>query len=97
MSVPVVSLDDIRGWLLATDESTGEENRESLTARVIEAVVEQSVKSRLRRFDRVINATGVVLHTGLGDDKYLPCPMLREKVAAGHLGRKSGKGFYDYE
>ncbi len=60
------SLDDIRGWLLATDESTGEENRESLTAKVIEAVVEQSVRSRLRRFDRVINATGVVLHTGLG-------------------------------
>ena len=38
-----------------------------------------------------------VLHTGLGDDKYAPCPLLLEKVAAGHLGRKSGKGFYDYE
>ena len=38
-----------------------------------------------------------VLHSGLGDDKYLPSPLLREKVAAGHLGRKSGKGFYDYE
>jgi 3-hydroxybutyryl-CoA dehydrogenase len=38
-----------------------------------------------------------VLHTGLGDEKYVPCPLLQEKVAAGHLGRKSGKGFYDYE
>jgi len=38
-----------------------------------------------------------VLHSGLRDDKYLPSPLLREKVAAGHLGRKSGKGFYDYE
>ncbi|PIE23286.1 MAG: 3-hydroxybutyryl-CoA dehydrogenase [Planctomycetota bacterium] len=38
-----------------------------------------------------------VLHTGFGDDKYRACPMLRRMVAAGHLGRKSGKGFYDYE
>ena len=38
-----------------------------------------------------------VLHTGLGDEKYVPCPLLQEKVAAGHLGRKSGKGFYDYK
>ena len=38
-----------------------------------------------------------VLHSGLGDDKYAPCPLFYEKVAAGHLGRKSGKGFYDYE
>lgn len=38
-----------------------------------------------------------VLHEGLGDDKYRPCPLLRRTVAAGHLGRKSGRGFYPYE
>jgi 3-hydroxybutyryl-CoA dehydrogenase len=37
-----------------------------------------------------------VLHEGLGDDKYAPCPLLREHVAAGRLGRKSGQGFYSY-
>jgi 3-hydroxybutyryl-CoA dehydrogenase len=37
-----------------------------------------------------------VLHEGLGDPKYAPCPLLRQYVAAGRLGRKSGRGFYDY-
>jgi 3-hydroxybutyryl-CoA dehydrogenase len=37
-----------------------------------------------------------VLHDGLGDPKYRPCPLLRRMVAAGHLGRKSGQGFYTY-
>jgi 3-hydroxybutyryl-CoA dehydrogenase len=38
-----------------------------------------------------------VLHDGLGNAKYAPCPLLREHVAAGRLGRKSGSGFYDYD
>jgi 3-hydroxybutyryl-CoA dehydrogenase len=37
-----------------------------------------------------------VLHDGLGDPKYRTCPLLRRMVAAGHLGRKSGRGFYVY-
>jgi len=37
-----------------------------------------------------------VLHDGIGDPKYRPCPLLRRMVAAGHLGRKSGQGFYKY-
>jgi 3-hydroxybutyryl-CoA dehydrogenase len=37
-----------------------------------------------------------VLHDGLGDPKYRPCPLLRRMVAAGQLGRKSGRGFYTY-
>ncbi len=37
-----------------------------------------------------------VLHSGLGDPKYRACPLLRRMVAAGHLGRKSGRGFYRY-
>ncbi|HEX9729565.1 MAG TPA: 3-hydroxybutyryl-CoA dehydrogenase [Gemmatimonadales bacterium] len=37
-----------------------------------------------------------VLHRGLGDDKYRPCPLLRKMVAAGRIGRKSGHGFYLY-
>ena len=37
-----------------------------------------------------------VLHRGLGDDKYRAAPLLRRMVAAGYLGRKSGRGFYDY-
>ena len=37
-----------------------------------------------------------VLYDGLGDPKYRACPLLRRMVAAGHLGRKSGRGFYSY-
>jgi 3-hydroxybutyryl-CoA dehydrogenase len=37
-----------------------------------------------------------VLKDGFGDDKYRACPLLRRMVAAGHLGKKTGKGFYDY-
>jgi len=37
-----------------------------------------------------------VLHEGLGDEKYAPCPLLREHVDGGRLGRKSGRGFYAY-
>ncbi len=37
-----------------------------------------------------------VLHEGLGEDKYRPCPLLRSYVEAGRLGRKSGRGFYEY-
>ncbi len=38
-----------------------------------------------------------VLHQGFGDDKYRPCPLLVNLVAAGYLGRKSGQGFYRYQ
>jgi 3-hydroxybutyryl-CoA dehydrogenase len=42
-------------------------------------------------------AIAQVLHTELGDDKYRPCPLLRQYVAAGWLGKKSGRGFHKYD
>jgi len=46
--------------------------------------------------DTCLNILGV-LHRDLGDDRYRPCPLLRKYVAAGWLGRKSGRGFFGYE
>jgi 3-hydroxybutyryl-CoA dehydrogenase len=46
--------------------------------------------------DIVLNVMEV-LQDGLGDDKYRPCPLLKRMVAARHLGRKTGQGFYTYE
>ena len=46
--------------------------------------------------DVVLNIMNV-LHQGLGEDKYRPCPLLKRMVAAGRLGRKTGRGFYEYD
>jgi 3-hydroxybutyryl-CoA dehydrogenase len=45
--------------------------------------------------DTILSVTEV-LHHEFGDDKYRPCPLIRKMVAAGHLGQKTGRGFYDY-
>ena len=45
--------------------------------------------------DTIVNVLEI-LYEGHGDPKYFPCPLLRQMVVAGHLGRKTGKGFYDY-
>ena len=46
--------------------------------------------------DTVLNILNV-LYEGFGDPKYRPCPLLKKYVEAGLLGRKSGRGFYEYE
>jgi L-seryl-tRNA(Ser) seleniumtransferase len=61
-----VSLDDARGWLLSTATDEDDVSRESLGELVIAGVIRQFELAGLRRFERVVNATGVVLHTGLG-------------------------------
>ncbi len=38
-----------------------------------------------------------VMYEGFGDDKYAPCPLIKEHIDAGELGRKSGKGFHTYQ
>ena len=60
------SLEEVRNWLLSQGEDDSDESRESLGARVIAGVLGRSRLAGLRRFDPVVNATGVVLHTGLG-------------------------------
>jgi 3-hydroxyacyl-CoA dehydrogenase len=55
-----------------------------------------AVDRGLATIERSLGKLHDVLHAGLGDPKYAPCPLLRRHVAAGRLGRKSGRGFYEY-
>jgi 3-hydroxybutyryl-CoA dehydrogenase len=73
------------------------------TAEAIDTVMQEGMKhpmGPLRLADLigldVCLAVLEVLHAGLGDPKYRPCPLLRRLVDAGQLGRKSGRGFYEY-
>jgi 3-hydroxybutyryl-CoA dehydrogenase len=52
--------------------------------------------SDLVGLDVILNVMEV-LHHDLGDDKYRPAPLLRQMVDAGYLGKKSGRGFYEYD
>ena len=65
------------------------------------AVATDIVSSIWRIFEKAVNPTFLpcfmqVLHDGLSDSKYRPCPLLVKYVEAGWLGRKAGRGFYDY-
>jgi hypothetical protein len=51
----------------------------------------------LARHDPTGRPAPQVLHKGLGEDKYRPCPLLAQYVDAGWLGRKAGKGVYAYD
>lgn len=59
-------LEELRTWLVGLETLPEDASRESLTVRVVELIGQRAELSQLRRLDRVINATGVVLHTGLG-------------------------------
>ncbi|MEE3365078.1 MAG: L-seryl-tRNA(Sec) selenium transferase [Planctomycetota bacterium] len=67
-----VSLDDARSWLLSPAKDDEDVSRESLGEFVIAGVIRQFELAGLRRFERVVNATGVVLHTGLGRSPLSP-------------------------
>ncbi|MED5399682.1 MAG: L-seryl-tRNA(Sec) selenium transferase, partial [Planctomycetota bacterium] len=67
-----VSLDDARSWLLSPANDDEDVSRESLGEFVIAGVIRQFELAGLRRFERVVNATGVVLHTGLGRSPLSP-------------------------
>lgn len=57
----------------------------------------RDVRALVREFSETTLAVVEVLHRELGDDKYRPAPLLRQYVAAGRLGRKTGVGVYRYD